>query len=391
MLPRTWLALSLGLLPALAQTPGARSAWVLATDGKGALVQDLTAKDWTVKVAGKEVPLTQLETPAQTSARVQTWALVFEPIRDPAYRTSAFQAAAQFLVNVAPGDRVVIAARRKAGLELLTPGVTPDRLAWVRALEQLPGTLSAEFDGTSGARGAGLEDLKAPGAGPDPAAQQEAFVGALRTFLGGLAKAVAASPYAQPDPRGVRPIDRLGLNTQSTVRGRLKGVDAEMASLGAFLGALGRLPGPAHCVVFSRNDADDFSHPAVKIAMHGKFTRSLGDEGGPAEAAEVAYREITLLQDRMREVVRRTGVTLHAVAGSGGAYLGHLGPVAEATGGLALGFEAQMPGRLGASLQAFAYRYRLTWEEGAEAPASAQPLSITTARDGVKLMAPRER
>ena len=395
---RPGLALALLVLPGLAQAPASRSAWVLAADDKGQPVADLAATDWKVTVGGKAVELKQVETPAQTGQMLQTWALVFEPIRDPAYRMGAFQAAAQFLVNLPDGDRVLIAARTKEGLVPLTPGLSVDRLAWAKALEALPEKLCADFEGTPGARAAALEALAVPAAA---APQQEAFVAALRTFLGGLPKAVQGSAYGKPEAKGVRPIDRLGLDAPTTVRARLSVVTAEMKSLTALLEALGKLPAPAHCLVFSRNDADDFTHPSVRTAMGGSaaavggssgaFARTKGDDGGPKEAAELAFREMTLAQEHVRQAALRNGVTLYSVAGSGGPFLGNLGATAEATGGLALGFDSGMPARLGQALQAFGSRYRLTWVEGADAAASPQPVVISTRRSGVKVSAPRER
>ena len=120
-LPLVFLA-----LPLLAQGGVTRSAWALATEAKGAVVTDLGVKEWRVTVGGREVALKQVEAPDQTGTLAQNWAVVFEPIRDPAYRIGAFQAAAQFLVNLPDGDRVLIVARTRAGLTALTPGLTTD-------------------------------------------------------------------------------------------------------------------------------------------------------------------------------------------------------------------------------------------------------------------------
>lgn len=385
------LALATALCPLLAQAPATRTAWVLATDLKGDLVQDLAPKDWRITVGAKEATLKKVETPAETGNLFQTWALVFEPIRDPAFRMAAFQAAAQFLVNLPDGDRVLIVARTKEGLTPLTPGLSVDRLAWAKGLEALPERLCAEFDGTSGARAASLDALTVPAAQP-PA--QEAFVAALRAFLAALPKAVPAGPYGKSDPKGIRPIDRLGMDSPSLVRGRLSVVTAEMKSLGSLVEALGKLPAPAHCIVFSRNDADDFTHPTIRTAMSRdsrSFARSRGDEGGPQEAAELAFREMTLNQAALRLAALKAGVTLYSVAGGGGAFLGNLGTTAQATGGFALPFDSQMPTRLGQQLQVYGTRYRITWEEDSTAVASPQPLAISVGRAGVTLAAPKER
>jgi len=385
---RHGFALALILSSAQAQTRPTRTAWVLARDQKGRPVQDLAKKEWKITAGGKTVELLRAETPEETGTLCHSWALVFEPIREPAYRITAFQAAAQFLVNLPEGDRILIAARTKTGLTQLTPGLTTDRLAWAKALEELPEKLCSVFEGTAGARDAALDDLKVPMATPP---QQEAFVASLKAFLAGLPKTVPASPYGKPEPKGVRPIERLQFGSQTAVRAGLKVVSAEMDSLAHLLETLGKLPAPSHCIVFSRNDADDYTHPSVRASMKGGFQRSQGDEGGPQESAELAFREMTLSQATVRQAAVRAGITLHSIAGSGGQFFGNLGPTAEATGGIALSFDGALPVRLGQSLQTYGSRYRLTWEEGGEASASPQALSISTSREGISLVVPRER
>ncbi len=392
MRPALWLALSSVAVMAQAPdaTPTLRSAWVTALNEKGAIPQDLKAEEWKIQVAGRDMPLKQVEAPAVTGGFAQNWALVFQPILDPAYRLTAFQAAAQFLLNLPEGDRVLIAARTREGLMPLTPGLTLDRAAWIRAMEKLPAVLSNDFDGTPGVMAPSLTELKDSEAAVPPLSKEALFT-QLKAYFGGLPKAVQESPYNQVEPKGTKPIERLGFGSPSGVRARLSLVSAEMRSLERLLTSLGMLQGPNHCVVFSRNDADSFNHPTVRNAMNKTFTRSRGDEGGPAESAELANRETKISQEALRKVCLATGVTLHSVAGSGIAYKGNLGAVAEATGGFAFTFDPQLPLRFGQGLQAFGSRYRLTWEEPAGGAKGLQDLGIKCTRSGVTLMFPTQR
>ncbi len=116
-------------------------AWVLALDGRGALVGDLKVEEFRVKVAGKPRTLAQVKTPAQTADAAQSWVLVFEPIRDTNMRAAAFVAAADFLTKVPDGDRVFIVARGKDTLESLMPGFSLRRGLWAEALAKVPAML----------------------------------------------------------------------------------------------------------------------------------------------------------------------------------------------------------------------------------------------------------
>lgn len=381
------LSCLLAFLPALAQAPQ-RSAWVFAADDKGAPLTQLPTTGWKVAVGGKEAKVTKVESPDQFGTQAQSWALVFEPIRDPAFRLGAFQAAAQFLVNLPEGDRVAVVARTKAGLAPITAGLTTDRLAWVKALEALPGTLCAGFEGTPGARGAGLEQLAVREGTPSPA---EPFVAALRAFLASVSKAIADSPYGKPEARGVRTLDRLEMDRPTLVRGRLNIVSLEVGSLEALIQRLGESGGAAHCIVYSHNDADDFASPAVRKALGQSFQRQKGDEGGPQESAELAFRETNLAQARLGRTAIASGVTLHSVGGGGAAFLGFFGVPAQATGGLAMPFDGGLTRQLGDRLLAFSNRYRVAWEEGSDASATPQSLAITAPVAGAKLTVKTER
>ncbi|HJW32783.1 MAG TPA: hypothetical protein VJ505_05380 [Holophagaceae bacterium] len=362
----------------------------MALDEKGSIPQDLKLEEWKVQVAGREVVVKNVQSPRVTGAMAQNWVLVFEPILDPSYRISAFQAAAQFLVNLPEGDQVLIVGRTKEGLMPFTPGLTLDRSTWVKALGKLPSLLSNEFNGSPGVLSPSLSEVK-PGEPLAMPLNREALFAEFKGFISALPKAIAESPYNQVDPKGVKPLDRLGFDSPNTVRATLSIISAEMKSLELLISALGKLQGPSHCVVFSRNDADTFTHPSVRAAMGQKFTRTRGDDGGPKESAELANRDMKTNQESLRKICLNSGITLHSVAGNGVAYKGNLGSVAEATGGFAFVFDGQMQVRVGQGLQAFASRYRLTWEETMPAAVGFQDLSIKSSKPGLTLMFPSQR
>jgi hypothetical protein len=106
----TALILGTGLIAGQPSQPR-NQAWVLALDGRGAMVGDLKPEEIRVKVDGKDRAVVQVKTPAQTADASQSWVLVFEPIRDITFRAAAFVAAADFLTKVPEGDRVCIVAR----------------------------------------------------------------------------------------------------------------------------------------------------------------------------------------------------------------------------------------------------------------------------------------
>jgi hypothetical protein len=366
-------------------------AWVLAMDAKGSIPSDIKAEEWKVEVGGLAVPLKRVDSPELTGTLSQNWALVFEPILDPHFRSNAFQSTAQFLLNLPEGDRVLFVARTKEGLVPLTPGLSPDPAEWRKALEQLPSVLGMTFEGTPGAMSPSLVNLANPAPQAVPASHREAFGTFVKTYLEALPKTCETGPYGKPEPRGMKAIERLGFDSPSEVRGKLKVVGAEMKALEHLFASLGKLKDPTHCVVFSRSEADDFTHPSTRAAMTGKFTRTTGDQGGPAETAELANREIKLAQADLRKSALLSGITLYSVAGSGLTFRGNLAAEAEATGGFAFYFDAQLPARFGSSILAFGSRYRLLWDEPAGTSGSIKELSIRTTRKGLKLITPTQR
>lgn len=368
-------------------------AWVLALDGRGALVGDLKAEEFRVKVEGKPRPLVQVKTPAQTADAAQSWVLVFEPIRDTNMRATAFVAAADFLTKVPDGDRVFIVARGKDTLESLMPGFSLRRGLWAEALAKVPAMLPEALVGSSKntVQGAGFQASFADAA--DGAPGQEALTALLAKFRGG-------SPgWAQgtTDQRGVNVLDRLNLNSPGFIAGLLATVTRESKVLGGIIDQLASTPGQKHLVVFSRCESDDLTHPSVKQAATRPdrrpgdatgqgFVREKGDMGGPAEAASLATRDMTLLQAELKAKAVASGVALYSVAGAGQNVVGHIGTIATATGGFAFPLGSGLDAQFGQGIQVFGSRYLVQWsEEGTMGgPAS---LEITTTRKDVKVLA----
>ncbi len=378
------------LLPAQEVSLTHYHAWVLAIDSKGGLPSDIKAEEWEVKMGGQALPLKRMDSPTLTGNLIQNWAIVFEPILDPRFRATAFQSVAQFLTNLPEGDRVLIIVRKREGLIPLTTGLTPNPAEWQKALEQLPSVLCMAFEGTPGVLSPSLADLAEPTPQAAPYSR-EVFTAFVKKYVEALPKITEAGPYGKPEHRGTKVIERLGFDSPTEARGKLKVVLDEMRSMEHLFASLGKLKDPTHCVVFSRSEADDFSHPSVAAATRGTFARTTGDQGGPAEAAEIATRDIKLAQAALRKSAILSGITLYSVAGTGLTFRGNLAAEAEATGGFAFYFDNQLPSRFGSSILAFGSRYRLFWDGPATTSASPKDLTIRTTRKGLKLIAPTQR
>ncbi|WP_257309043.1 hypothetical protein [Geothrix fuzhouensis] len=387
MFHRWCIGLTLGVALAAGQPASPRTqAWVLALDERGALVSDLTAGEFKVQVDGKLRPVIQLKNPAQTADAPQSWVLVFEPIRDTGHRAMAFLAAADFLTKVPGGDRVLIVARGKDSLESLMPGFSVRRTLWAEALAKVPSLLPESLVGSpkESLQGAGFRadftDV------PDGDAGQDALNALLASFRAG------ASGWAKGtiEQRGVNALDRLNFSSTSFVTGLLATVSREAKALESILDLVAGTPGQKHLIVFSRCEADDMTHPTVKRAMSQNFKRERGDAGGPAEAATLATRDMTLLQASLKAKAATTGVTLYSVAGAGQNVMGHVGTVAPATGGFAFPLTAGVEARFGQGIQMFGSRYLVQWSEDS-APAKPMPFDVATTRKGVKLFVQSSR
>ena len=373
--------LSIGLLAAAPPEPGTR-AWVLVLDQRGAVVGDLKPEEFQVKVDGKPQKPVRVKTPGETADASQSWILVFEPIRDTSMRALAFTAAADFLTRVPEGDRVMIVSRGKDSLESLMPGLSTRRGLWAEALAKVPELLPEAFLGVSKEtlQGSGFRAGYADG--PDGPAGQEALNALLARFK------AAPSGWAggTTDQRGVNVLDRINLNSPGVVAGMIGAATREAKALGWLMDQLSQVSGQKHLIVFSRCEADDLSHPNVKRAMNQPFKRERGDMGGPAEAAALATRDMTLLQAELKARAIAAGITLYSVAGAGQNVMGHVGSIAPATGGYAFPLTAGLEAQFGQGIQVFGSRYALEWQEG-RAPGTALPLDVSTSRKGLKVLA----
>lgn len=377
--------LGLGLL-AGPPAQGQQQAWVLALDGRGGMVGDLKPDELQVKVEGKVRPVLQVKTPAQMADAAQSWVLVFEPIRDMNMRALAFVAAADFLTKVPEGDRVLVVARGKDSLESLMPGFSARRGLWAEALAKVPDLLPEALTGTSkdSLQGAGFDpaftDLS------DGAPGQDALLALHARFRAG------APGWAKGtnDARGVNVLDRLNFNNPMLVTSMLGAILRESRALESLLDQLKPMAGQKHLIVFSRYEADDLCHPNVKRAMTQTFKRETGDNGGPAESASLATRDMTLLQAQLKARAVASGVTVYSVAGAGQNALGLYGPVASATGGFVFPLSSGLDTQFGQGIQVFGSRYLVQWQDD---PAAAGPgsLDITTTRKGVRLVAQTSR
>lgn len=371
----------------LAAPPTKTELWVLALDGKGALVGDLKASDLELKVGGKSVVITAVKTPDQTASLPQSWVLIFEPIRDTAFRALAFQAALDVLTKVPEGDRVLIVTRGKETFETLMPGFSEKRALWAEAMAKVPERLPEGLTGNSAP--------EIQGAGFDPAYRDAADGQAGQDVLNRLQATWKAAPSGwskgSRDQRSVGVLDRLNFNQPGFVYSLVASVVKEGQALGHLMDRLAPISGLKHVVVFSRYDADDLVNPAVKkAATSTDFKRRSGDAGGPAESASYATREMSLLQEQVKNRANAAGLALYTVAGSGQNVTGFVGGVAQATGGYTYPLTAGIEFQLGQALQVFGSRHLVQWSEAAPAPSGAG-LDLSSRRPGVRLIAPTQR
>jgi hypothetical protein len=374
------LILGVGLVAGQPSQPRTQ-AWVLALDSRGAVVGDLKPEEIQVKVDGKPRPVIEVKTPAQTADAAQSWVMVFEPIRDTSHRALAFLAAADFLTKVPEGDRVLIVARGKDSLKSLMPGFSVRRGLWAEALAKVPDMLPESLVGSppETLQGEGFQaSFTDTSDGP---AGQEAVAALLTRFRNG------ASGWAggRIDMKGVRVIDRLDFNDYGFVMGFVAAIERESRAMESVFDVVAPVPGQKHVVVFSRCESDDMCHPSVTQAMNKKFKRVTGDMGGPAEIAALAFRDMSILQSKMKARAVADGLTVFSVAGSGQNILGHVGSIATGTGGFAFPLASPIDTTFGQSIQVFGFRYLVQWTEGGTSSAPA-PLDISTSRPGVRLL-----
>jgi hypothetical protein len=383
MFQRWCIGLILGTALAAGQpAPVGAQAWVLALDARGSVVGDLKPEEFQVKVDGKTRPILDVKTPNQTSAAPQSWVLVFEPIRDPNFRATAFVAAADFLTKVPEGDRVLIVARGKDSLESLMPGFSIRRGLWAEAMAKIPDMLPEALVGApkETLQGVGVQVMSTDVS--DGPAGQEALKTLLARFKGGA----PGWAHGKMDQRGLSILARLNFNDPMSVRSQVATIKRESKALGSLFDLVAPVHGQKHIIVFSRCEADDMCHPGVKRAIAQDFKRTKGDDGGPAESATYATGEMTLLQDYLKTKAVAAGVTLFSVAGAGQNVAGLIGAIAPATGGFNFPLNVGLEDRFGQAIQVFGYRYLVTWTGGGM-QGKPSALEISTSRKDVKILA----
>jgi hypothetical protein len=365
--------------PAPADT---RQAWVLALDATGGVVNDLKPEEFQIKVDGRSCMISEVKAPGQTAEAPQSWILVFEPIRDFRFRVTAFRAAVDFLENIPEGDRVQIVARGKDSLESLMGGLSARRSLWAEAMAKVPPMLPEELVGSP------KETLQGAGFNPSFTDESDGEAGQQKLMELAARFRVAPAGWAggTPENRNLDVLQRLGFNDPMHIRAVVLTVGHEMKALESLVETFSSVPGQKHLVVFSRCEADDLAHPAVKQAVFRKFKRQKDDLGGPAESASLANRDMVLIQSSLKTKVLASGVMVYSVAGEGAAWNGNLGGTAQLSGGYAFSLRDGLENRFGKNMQVFGSRYLVTWVQSASVPDRTVPDEIRTSRKGVRLL-----
>jgi hypothetical protein len=262
------------------------------------------------------------------------------------------------------------------------PGLSARRGLWAEALAKIPDMLPEALVGApkETLQGAGFQATFTDASdGPSGQDALNALLARFKAGTPGWAKGTI-------DQKGINVLDRLNFNSPMFITGLLATITRESKALASVFDLVAPVPGQKHVVVFSRCESDDMTHPNVKRAMSQKFKRETGDAGGPAESAELATRDMTILQTELRAKAVAAGVTLYSVAGPGQNVLGHIGTIAPATGGFAFPLSSGIESRFGQGVQVFGSRYLVQWTEEA-APGGPGILDISTTRKDVKVMA----
>jgi hypothetical protein len=208
--------------------------------------------------------------------------------------------------------------------------------------------------------------------------------------------------------RGVRVLDRLDFNDYGFVMGFVAAIERESRALESVFDAVAPAQGQTHVVIFSRCESDDMCDPSVAQAMtrpdrnrnrkRGEvgefdtqgFKRVKGDMGGPAEIAALVFRDMSILQNKMKARAVADGITVFSVAGSGQNILGHIGSIASGTGGFAFPLASGIETTFGRNIQVFGFRHLVQWAEDG-APGAPAPLEMSTSRPGVRLLVQASR
>jgi len=365
--------LSSGLLAAA--EPDVMHLKVLALAPNGAVVPDLSPKDWTVAIGGKTAEVAAQRGPQEVSSSSQKWALVFLPIRTPEARKLALTATAAFLKTLPATDSVLLVLRTDKGLECLTPGFTASPELWAKGLDRLAQDMTAGFRG----------DAESPFVLPEtPAGDKAGDIRPIEAFQARL-NAMELNRLRE-DGGSKRSLfddyapEQLGAYSR-TVSKVLKSLE-QMGSV------LAKAAGEKQVLIFSRNEMDDLASP--QWANPGKYrTDPTAPKTNPKLQVDLMRQEVTLARLSLQATFTGKCLTLHSVAGTGLAYGGALGEAATQTGGHGFRFDSNLEASLPQVLSSWAMRYDLSVSvpAGLKQPAK---IELKTHRKDVRLISALE-
>lgn len=373
----SWLqtGVLLSIIQAVAgcQAPESARIMALALQPTGAIVTDIEASAWQLKVNGSKVQIQKVSPPSEVMNRPVKWVFVLLPVRDPIFRKLTLLSIATFLKTLPPSDSVLMVVQGEKGLACLTPGFTRRPSLWAAALDKaIP-----EFQ-------AGLHQ-NSPSLLLPPSPLQEAPEDP-KPLLAALERLEKATFYRQlADIRSSRSFkdDYVDVpNTMVRVTGsryeRLRGwtrtAVETLRSLDALVQTLSQEPGEKQVVLFSRNELDDLGSP---LWTRDQLQLDVSDMSSTVRLALV----------NTGKEFAASGMTFHFVSGSGLGYAGALGEAASATGGFSAFFQQNLPARMTSTLETWVNRYEISFALPA---ATARPAKVELEVPGrnLKLFAP---
>jgi len=376
-------ALSLAL--AAADGPGSLAIRALPLGDRG-VVPGIQAGAWKVKVGGKAAPVVGMRTPEQMGQARQKWAFILMPLRDPEARRVSLQAVATFMTTLPATDSVLLVMRTADGLVPLTPGFTTRPSLWAAGLDRAAKELQARLKGNP------EPAFTLP---PSPASEPEEQMHPVQAFLAklpgmDLARGADDTMNARRSLAEVYAVEDMA--------GHAKTVVSTMGGLEKLVDAVAKEPGEKHLVIFSRNEVDDLANPywgnkagriPVKDPVRGALMPGR-DIMNTQLTTEMMIRDVTLATRALKERIAATGLTLHAVGGTGEGFGGAYAEVATATGGFRYNLTPDLPARMGQLLPLWAACYELKVDLPAGVALPAE-VSVEAPAGGVKLFAPTRR
>lgn len=368
-------AISASLMLGASDTDTLHLKVVAVRSDNGATVEDLTPRDWSIKVDGKEQVLTSQRGPAEISNQAQSWVLVFLPIESPQMRKLALGSALTLMQSLPQGDRVLVVTRNAKGLECLTPGFTALPSHWAKAIRALMNDLPAGLLGNSS------EPFVLP-----EAAAAEPLEG--KEGLTALEKELAAAELRRfPQDLGYRP----SLHDQypaTSLGGFTESVKRVFNSMELMGDVISRVPGEKQMVIWSRCEVDDLANPQwQQIRNKIPAMNSRLAENNPALQIDLMMKDIKVSREHLKNRFARLGLTVHSVGGTSLNYSGAFSETAIASGGQNFRFEATLPGRLSAVMGSWAAHYELT----VSVPSTKEhphEIALSANRDGVRVIGP---